>query len=694
MKAQSGLRPSYRPESTTETAPHSVLDRLWEGYQVVSPDWTYLYVNEAAVAQLGRTKEELIGRSMLDCFPGIEKTEMFDVLQRCMSERRSDQTEDELRYPNGTRARVAFRFLPLAEGVCILSLDVTKAEGEQQAVHDTARTERVAPYLTRCLADEERPLVLVVEDSVEMNRILAKQLATKYRVAVAFDGEEGLRMACELQPDLVLTDAAMPVMTGEELVLGIRERPELSSIPIVVLSAVPDDELRVRLLSSGAQDYVNKPFAMAELEVRVANLVQRKLAEELVQRVAEDQSLLVEVGAALAATLDYDETCDNVAQLATKTLADLCILEVLNETGEIHRLKVAYRSSASESWAMALERLPFDRRRSHFGSSVLETRERLVVNEVTPACLDSIGPSDEHGRVLVELAPRAIVGLPLIAHGHVVGSMILLRTSQGQPFRARDIELAEEMGRRAAMALDNSRLYRRAQRAIMARDDMLGMVAHDLRNPLTAMLLQLRLLHRGGQEPERRSQAPIKAVLREGARLDRLIQDLLDVARVEAGNFAVNPESVRVSELVEELVASNQLLAAESSLRLVLDAEVSRFAELWGDRDRLLQAMDNLVGNAIKFTPPGGTVTVRAVARETEIELSVTDTGPGIADDQVPHLFGRYWQGQVADRRGAGLGLSIAKAIADAHGGRIWVETEVGKGSVFFLALPRSDAAA
>ena len=113
------------------------------------------------------------------------------------------------------------------------------------------------------------------------------------------------------------------------------------------------------------------------------------------------------------------------------------------------------------------------------------------------------------------------------------------------------------------MALDNALLYRRAQRAIQSRDDMLGIVAHDLRNPLNAMLLQLRLLRRSGQEPERRSDAPIKAVLREGARLNRLIQDLLDVARIEAGTFAVDRESLRVSELVEELVASNQPLALE-----------------------------------------------------------------------------------------------------------------------------------
>jgi signal transduction histidine kinase len=536
-----------------------------------------------------------------------------------------------------------------------------------------------------------QPLVLIVDDSRQTCRLVARQLESQYRVECAFDGREGLEKAKALEPDLILTDTIMPDVSGQELVLGVRSHPELDAIPIIVMSAMADEELRVELLEQGAQDYITKPFAMAELRARVANLVQNKRIEELLQRTAEDQNLLAEVGATLATTLDYDETCENVAELCVGRLADFCSLEMLDDGGEMRRLKVAHRDPTQKRLAATLQRVQLDLRQPHLGSAVVETGQRLVVNQVARAYVESISQNAEHRSALLELGANAILGLPLHTHGKLVGAMVLVRTAPNDPFTPRDIELAEEVARRAALAVDNARLYQRACRAVRMRDDVLGIVAHDLRNPLHGMLLHLRMLRRTGQLPERRCQESLKAVLSEAARLDRMIQDLLDVVRVEAGTFAIQRRSLLIGDVAKDAVEAYRLLAREASIELILDAEPADL-ELVGDAFRIHQALGNLIGNAIKFSPAGSTVRVTVANDDVDCILAVADGGPGIAPDQLPHLFDRFWQAQKSDHRGAGLGLSIAKSIVEAHGGRIWVETRLGAGTTFSFALPLAPA--
>lgn len=839
-----------------------VLDNLIEGCQVVAPDWTYLYVNHAAAAQVQLPEEHLLGRSMLECLPDIEGTPMFDVLRRCMRERRPDRILHEFCNPHGFRGWFELRFVPTPDGVCIFSVECAQQRGEDagasqararalcarapdpaargsapidlgnlvrlvagdydtlarekgvtftveaaDAVPALVDAEKVRRLLSTLLSnafsavpspgavrvsllsdkahaffevadsgagvpleqrgaifersaapgehrnlstarelalqqggsiaiseapeggalivvalprgferppvestvastqppltpragassspkESERPLVLVIEDDVQLSRLIAKHLAARYRVATAGDGREGLRKVFDLQPDLILTDTVLPSMTGEELVHAVRKSPELSSIPILVLSAIVDDDLRVKLLRSGAQDYVTKPFAMAELRVRIGNLVKKKLAEEQVRRAAEDHNLLAEFGADLAGTLDYDETRHNVALLSVRALADFCILEMLDQNGEAESRKVANRQPVHASLAARLERWPVECP-PRIGCSVFEAKERLLLNDVSPRYLESSARTDEQRATLRELAPRAILSLPLRAHGQLLGSLVLIRTGATQPFTSRDVALADGLAWRAALALDNARLYRGAQHAVQMRDDILSMVAHDLRNPLNAMLLQLHLLRRRSEEPERRSQEPVDAILREGARLDRLIGDLLDVARIEAGRFMVNRDSLRLKDVARDAFVAASLLAEDASLSLVLDEGDD--TELRGDRFRLLQALGNLLGNAIKFSAPGGTVTLAAHADPAEVRISVIDSGPGIPAEYLPHLFDRFWQAKRADSRGAGLGLWIARTIAEAHGGEIRVESTLGRGSTFALTLPRGPSPA
>ncbi len=230
-------------------------------------------------------------------------------------------------------------------------------------------------------------------------------------------------------------------------------------------------------------------------------------------------------------------------------------------------------------------------------------------------------------------------------------------------------------------------LQEEQQRAIQVRDSVLGIVAHDLRNPLGTILMQAAVLRRPGAEPERRSKRPAETIERSGNRMNRIIQDLLDVTLMEEGRLAVEQNRVSAYQIISDAVEAHGPLATAASLELELDAE-RYLPEVWADRDRLLQIFDNLIGNALKFTEAGGIVTVGAVAKPGEVLFWVADTGAGITPESLPHIFDRFWQASRGQRRGVGLGLPIAKGIVEAHGGRIWVESTFGRGSTFFFTIP------
>ena len=230
-----------------------------------------------------------------------------------------------------------------------------------------------------------------------------------------------------------------------------------------------------------------------------------------------------------------------------------------------------------------------------------------------------------------------------------------------------------------------ARMYHEAEETIDAREQVLKIVSHDLRNPLhtismcAALMLDIPLTTEQQGENLRR-------IKRAGERMNRLIQDLLDVAKLEAGRVGISARSVQVEPLLRESHEMLAPLAAEHSLALELRVAPT-LPDVTADSGRVLQVLSNLVGNAIKFTPAGGRIVVAAEPSPSGVRFSVSDTGPGIPKEQLARLFGRFWQADTTDRRGIGLGLTIAKGIVDAHGGRIWVESTVGEGTTFYFTI-------
>jgi signal transduction histidine kinase len=282
----------------------------------------------------------------------------------------------------------------------------------------------------------------------------------------------------------------------------------------------------------------------------------------------------------------------------------------------------------------------------------------------------------------------------MTASGKIVGALTLVSSTEGRRYTMDDVKLAEELGRRAAMAVENARLFDEAELATKARDDMLAIVAHDLRNPLNTIFMSSELLLEVVGETEHPMEHKQLAIVQRAAtRMNRLIQDLLDVKRIEGGNLALETRDTDPSSVVSEAIEILRPVAAASSLRLESDVAPD-FPLIAVDPPRIQQVLSNLVGNAIKFTPAGGQIVLRAKPADGEARFVVVDNGPGIAPDALPHIFGRFWQGKRTDRRGIGLGLTIAKGIVEAHGGRIWVESQLGAGSSFYFTVPLASAQA
>lgn len=411
------------------------------------------------------------------------------------------------------------------------------------------------------------------------------------------------------------------------------------------------------------------------------------------QRTEQEQQFLAEVGVELSKSLDYEQTLANMARLVVQRVADWCAVEVLDEDGQLIRLNVASANPAQAGLCAILEQMSPDRDLPHLMRSVFESRQPLVVEQVTLPYIQSLGRSPGHLQALLATGVTSFVAVPLLMRGEALGALFLGSSTLSRVFGQRDLRLAEALAERGAAAIANARLYRSSVYATQLRDQVLGVVAHDLRNPLSAILMQIAALKRPGPGPERRLQKPLEAIYRAATRMNRLIQDLLDVALMEAGQLTLERARLSPRDVIAEAVEMQRPLAASSSLELRVDVDPD-VADVWGDWNRLLQVFENLIGNAIKFTQAGGRVTAGATSEKEEVVFRVTDTGVGIPSEHLPRVFDRFWQATRTGRQGAGLGLPITRGIVEAHGGRIWVESTPGSGSTFFFTIPKAAAGA
>lgn len=405
------------------------------------------------------------------------------------------------------------------------------------------------------------------------------------------------------------------------------------------------------------------------------------------KRAADRLRFLAEAGEALAASLESDQTLALVARFAVPTLGDACLADVYYG-GLLHRVASAHADPAAETILreMAL-RFPPDPAGALPAARVLRSHEPVLVRSITEQWLAETIGIEEHREMFRRLRVCSIMAVPLIAHGRSVGALSF--HSSRRPFGPDDLQLAADLARRAALAIDNARLHDELRAAIRARDEMMGIVSHDLRNPVQAIKMLAAAISASPDDARAHTTAVEHAtVIRRAAQqMDMLIQDLLDVVRIDAGQLHIQPRAVDVEELLSAALETLEPLAEARSLTLTTAIEPN-LPDVVVDAERIAQVLSNLVGNAIKFTPSGGQISVSAEAVDGIVRVSVTDTGPGIPVDQLGRVFDRFWQSRRSSPHGAGLGLSIAKGIVEAHGGRISASSQMGVGTTFAFTMP------
>ncbi|MBR9988451.1 MAG: GAF domain-containing protein, partial [Gemmatimonadetes bacterium] len=461
-----------------------------------------------------------------------------------------------------------------------------------------------------------------------------------------------------------------------------------------------------------------------------ARLREEQTARELAERTRERAQFLAEASRILASSLDTSTTLKQLAVLATPSLADYCVISTIQDR-VVKNVAVVHSDPARESILHdAVNAWPESFPPGHPIYAALVDNRHFLAEDVTEETVNALAVSPEHLGYLRLLGARSLLAVPITLAGTLMGSMILSFTRPDRRYNAEDLALAQEFAHRAALALQSARSYHQVQLAARARDEMLAVVAHDLRNPLNTIIMGSELALEMAEQTS--TSAPgtrqLEIIRRTAGHMNRLIQDLLDAGRLDSGgSLALETSALQPADLLREAGDMLAPMAAHGRIEFNVIADQD-LPTIVADRSRLLQVLSNLVGNALKFTPKHGTITVTAsvhdgagasvdgvgatlngeadvpadtagashdasasvdsVGATREIRFSVQDTGCGIPPDMLPHVFARGWQARRGDRRGIGLGLAIASGIVEAHGGRIWAESVVDEGSRFTFAIP------
>ena len=418
---------------------------------------------------------------------------------------------------------------------------------------------------------------------------------------------------------------------------------------------------------------------------RIYTVVLRDITER--QRAEQASQFLARAGDLLAGSLDANRTLESVAQLALPLLGDGCKIFLTSDGEPARRAVTAHRNRARATALLRLREIPFLMKAAHpVTPALLEGRSNLVAR-LDDADLQALADDPEHLAIMRSLSPRSMLVVPLKTRGKTFGALcFFFDASRTRGHDQQDLELAEELARRTSVALDNARLYAEATQAIQARDDVLAVVSHDLGNPLSAIRVNNAVLQRRTPDgdPAHKQIANIRASVDQ---MERLIRDLLDVKRIEAGLLSLERETVVITVLMSEAGEAGERWVDGRTLRCSADPDTNGL-RVYADSQRILQVLSNLLGNAARFAPPDAEIQVRAQRADDQVVFSVADSGPGIPAEHLPHIFDRFWQARRTGRHGIGLGLAIVKGIVEAHGGRVWAESELGVGSTFFFTLP------
>lgn len=407
------------------------------------------------------------------------------------------------------------------------------------------------------------------------------------------------------------------------------------------------------------------------------------------KRLERNLSFLAEASKVLASSLDYQRTLRAVAKLAVPHIADWCAVDILTGPRSVELLAVAHVDPKKVRWAKELrKREPVKLDAPSGLPNALRTGKSEFYPEITEAMIVAAARDERQLELIRSIGFSSVIIAPLLVRRKAIGALTLVTAESGRHFTAADLSTAEELAARAALAIENARLFTASQRAVELRDDFIAAASHELKTPVTSLKVYTQVLER---QALRRGETQTTAQLgKMNAQIDRLtllIGDLLDISKIEGGKLTLEARPVDLNAVVGEAVEGVQLTTPVH--RIAVEGSTTRF--VIGDRERLGQVVTNLLTNAIKYSPKADRVLIRLWEDERAAHVEVEDFGIGIDHEHVDQIFERFYRVSSPDEKtfpGLGIGLYISHEIVRRHGGTMSVKSVKGRGSTFGFALP------
>ncbi len=417
------------------------------------------------------------------------------------------------------------------------------------------------------------------------------------------------------------------------------------------------------------------------------------------RRTEQVERLMADLSAALINSLDYQATLDALARVTIPFLADWCAIDMVGEPSQAHFLAMAHADPVKQAVAHELQRrYPDSPQHAKLIQHVLVEHRSVLLQALSAEQIrDSVIDAD-HLALLEALHLGTMLIVPLLVKGSGIGALMLARTAGAAPYTADDLALAEEIARRTAATLEKLRLFATAgqsrilaEEAVRVRDAFFSIAAHELRTPLTTLLGRAQLLQKWltqGETADPRNLRSMQIIVEQAQRLNRMISALLDASRIESGRFSIESVPMDLRTLAGRVIEETRLTMASHTFTLRVAETPVMVA---GDEVRLEQVLQNLVSNAVKYSPGGGEVQIEVLPSERLARVAVSDQGIGIPADSRAELFRRFYRAANAEAlgiSGMGIGLFVVNEIVELHGGRIDVTSTEGKGSTFTVWLP------
>jgi signal transduction histidine kinase len=546
---------------------------------------------------------------------------------------------------HNARTPSAQRFVVVPLGERRRIFGALQVEGIQRLDElDLAFTSTVANQLA--LALDRRAVSRIRQRAVEQRRIEAEQQSSWLQMLL-----DGLPVGV-----LILDDRNQLVMANHQA-RAIWPSPYDETCPL--FKCVGPEAIAEREVPFSRQDNTKGTLLVSSTPIRdpggrmmsgivtFLDITQRKRSERLHRFLSEAAQTLAEI-------TEHEQTAATITRLPIPEICDACVLHRLTSAG----LEIEHAAGLSDGLATRIARRDL---------------EETV-----------------HSRVTQLRGDRTLI-TPLIAHDEVIGTLSFLCAGPDRRFEPYDTALIEEFAHRAATFIENARLHRDTQSAVRSRDELLAVVSHDLRNLVSSVLLSVTALTAApDHDDRRRSRRHLERIHRSAERMHRLTTDLLDAASIEAGRFTIRARPASAHAIVNDAVEALTPDAMHKSIELRVELPID-LPPVVADATRIVQALCNLLGNGIKFTPPGGRISIAAARDSDFVRFSVSDNGPGISDEDRPRVFDRFWRGGHTRTPGTGLGLSIVSGIVDAHHGKVWFETS-HTGTTFHFTLPAETA--